>query len=126
MEESTAVQALSALAQASRLEVFRLLARAGTGGLPAGQIAEQLGISPATLSFHLKELMRAGLIDQRREGRCLIYTLNCDRMRALLGYLVEDCCQSRPELCQPDFRSSAGCGSTEDRGAERKRRQAGR
>ena len=103
MEIKQVVEALSALAQTSRLEIFRLLVRCGEAGLPAGSIAEQLGIPAATLSFHLKELTRAGLIGQRRAGRSIIYTLNVEAMRALLAYLEEDCCQGRPELCRPDY-----------------------
>lgn len=101
MKEKQAIQALGALAQQSRLRVFRLLVRLGSGGLAAGQIAEELGIPPATLSFHLKELVRAGLIADRREGRSIVYSLNVAGMRALLGFLSEDCCCGRPELCQP-------------------------
>ncbi len=80
-----------------------MLAAAGGEGVPAGQIAEELEVPPATLSFHLKELTNAGLIDQRRAGRSIIYTLNVDNMRSLFGYLMDDCCQGRPELCQPDY-----------------------
>jgi len=109
MKSKQAVQALSALAQESRLEVFRLLVRCGEDGMAAGQIAEQLGVPAATMSFHLKELTRGGLIEQRREGRSLIYTLNAAAMRSLLVYLMEDCCQGRPELCQPNFSNSDCC-----------------
>jgi len=103
MEIKQVVVALSALAQTSRLEIFRLLVRVGEQGLPAGRIAAQLGIPSATLSFHLKELTHAGLLGQRREGRSIIYALNVETMRALLAYLQEDCCQGRPELCQPGY-----------------------
>ena len=103
MEIKQAVKAMSALAQESRLKVFRHLVTCGEEGLPAGQIAECLGIPAATMSFHLKELTNAGLIDQHRDGRSLIYSLNVEAMRALFGYLMEDCCQGRPELCQPNY-----------------------
>ena len=103
MKISQAVQALAALAQASRLETFRLLVRAGTDGLPAGKIAEELGVPAATMSFHLKELAAAELVEQRREGRSIIYSLNIESMQTLLAFLVEDCCQGQPELCQPAF-----------------------
>ena len=106
MEIKQAVNALAALAQESRLEVFRLLVTCGEEGMAAGQIASRLQIAPATMSFHLKELHRAGLILQRRDGRSLIYRLNVEGMRGLLTYLMNDCCQGRPELCQPDFRAS--------------------
>ena len=108
MKITQVVKALSALAQESRLEVFRLLVGAGLEGLPAGQIAEQLEIPPATMSFHLKELTNAGLVNQRRDGRSIIYALNVEAMRSLFGYLMEECCQGRPELCQPDY-MDAGC-----------------
>ena len=103
MEIKQAVAALSALAQDSRLAVFRLLVRHCAEGLPAGEIAQRLKIPAATLSFHLKELTAAGLIFQRREGRSIIYALHVEAMRSLLSYLMEDCCQGRPELCQPKY-----------------------
>src|SRR5205085_7176000 len=85
MESKSAVAALSALAQENRLEVFRLLVQAGAAGLPAGQIAERLGIAAPTLSFHLTQLKHAGLVHQRRNGRSLIYATNYDGMNALMG-----------------------------------------
>lgn len=100
MESTHAVQVLSALAQESRLAIFRLLVRAQPDGLPAGQIAAELGVSPGTLTFHLKELTSADLIQQRREGRSIIYSLNMQTMQSLLAFLIEDCCQGRPELAR--------------------------
>lgn len=97
------VKALGALAQESRLNAFRLLVTAGEEGMPAGEIAEQLGTPPATLSFHLKELSAAGLIERNREGRSIIYSINTDAIGGLMDFLMRDCCQGRPELCQPDF-----------------------
>ena len=94
MESKTAVAALSALAQENRLEVFRLLVQAGAPGLPAGQIADKLGIAAPTLSFHLAQLKHAGLVHQRREGRSLIYATNYDGMNALMGFLTDNCCGS--------------------------------
>jgi len=99
MEIKQAVQALSALAQESRLAVFRLLVRAGSEGLPAGEIAEELLIVPATLSFHLNQLAHAGLVVDRREGRSIIYSMHVENVRNLLAYLMEDCCQGRADLC---------------------------
>jgi DNA-binding transcriptional ArsR family regulator len=96
-----AVIALSALAQESRLRVFRLLVRTGPGGLAAGAIAEKLGIPAATLSFHLSHLTQAGLTETRRVGRSIIYAVRVDGIRTLLGFLTMDCCQGRPELCLP-------------------------
>lgn len=97
----TIIRRLTALAQETRLAIYRLLVPAGEGGLPAGVIAERLGVSPATLSFHLKELERAGLLQARREGRSIYYAADYDGMRDLLSFLAEDCCQGRPELCAP-------------------------
>jgi DNA-binding transcriptional ArsR family regulator len=99
MEVKTAVTALMALAQESRLRIFRLLVRVGADGLAAGEIAEKLGIPAATLTFHLKELSHAGLIESKREGRSIRYSLRVDGMRDLLIYLTEDCCNGHPELC---------------------------
>jgi DNA-binding transcriptional ArsR family regulator len=99
MEEINAVAALAALAQESRLRVFRLLVTAGPAGLPAGQIAEELGIPANTLSFHLSHLKNAGLVTVRREGRSLIYSAEFTRARALVDYLTENCC-SRSGCCE--------------------------
>ncbi|WP_043744018.1 ArsR/SmtB family transcription factor [Paramagnetospirillum magneticum] len=96
MEEKDIVAALSALAQETRLRVFRLLVIAGRAGLPAGQIAEELAITPNTLSFHLTHLKNAGLVLVRREGRSLIYSAEYGRMRAVVGYLTENCCSRDP------------------------------
>ena len=92
MDLAAAVMALSALAQASRLEVFRLLVQAGPTGKAAGDIAHALAIPPATLSFHLKALAHAGLVDSRQEGRYVIYQARFQTMNALLDYLTENCC----------------------------------
>jgi ArsR family transcriptional regulator, arsenate/arsenite/antimonite-responsive transcriptional repressor len=99
MEIKQAVVALTALAQESRLRVFRLLVPAGEVGMPAGEISDQLGLPPATLTFHLKELSHAGLVESRREGRSIIYSLRCAGMSELLEFLAKDCCQGQPELC---------------------------
>jgi DNA-binding transcriptional ArsR family regulator len=101
MEVESAVSALGALAQDTRLTVFRLLVKAGPPGLPAGEIAGRIGVPPATLSFHLKELVRAGLVSARRESRQIFYAADFAGMRGLLGFLSEDCCQGRPEICAP-------------------------
>jgi len=92
MESADAVAALTALAQESRLAVFRLLVRQGPVGLPAGKIAETLGVPPPTLSFHLTQLSHAGLVRSRREGRQVSYSADFPRMSALLQYLTENCC----------------------------------
>jgi len=110
MEVKTAVAALTALAQDSRLRVFRLLVAAGEGGLAAGEIAEALGVAPATLTFHLKELTHAGLVESCREGRSIRYSLREEGVRDLFAYLLEDCCGGRPELC-----GGAECGPKRER-----------
>ena len=108
MDEKRAIAALGALAQETRLALFRLLVTAGPAGLPAGMIAERLGVQPSSLSFHLAQLVHAGLITQRRLSRKLIYSAEYGAMNALLAYLTEACCGldsvSAP-VCDP----AAGC-----------------
>ena len=101
MDIGAAVEALAALAQESRLSVFRLLVQAGKGGIAAGSLAEQLGIPPATLSFHLKTLTHAGLISARTEGRFVIYSANYPEMDKLIAYLTEHCCAGDAAQCAP-------------------------
>lgn len=96
-----AVDVLSALAHGHRLAVFRLLVKAGARGLPAGEIAREIGVLPNTLSTHLTILGHAGLVTSRREGRSVIYSADYEAMRELLGFLVADCCGGRPEICAP-------------------------
>jgi DNA-binding transcriptional ArsR family regulator len=100
MEKINAIEALGALAQDSRLDIFRLLVRAGTDGLPAGQIAARLGLPANTLSFHLNQLRHAGLVTFRRESRSLIYAAEYGTMNELLAYLTENCCQG-DTICGP-------------------------
>ena len=92
MDQKRVIAALGALAQETRLELFRLLVTAGPAGLPAGVIAEELGVLPSSLSFHLQQLVYAGLITQRRSSRQLIYSAEYGAMNALLAYLTENCC----------------------------------
>lgn len=96
-----AVTALSALAQESRLKLFRLLVECGPDGMAAGDIARRLGIAHNTLSAHLAILSRAGLAQSRREGRSIIYMADMGGTRTLLQFLVQDCCRGRAELCEP-------------------------
>jgi DNA-binding transcriptional ArsR family regulator len=105
------VEALSALAHGHRLAVFRLLVRAGSDGMPAGEIARQVGALPNTLSTHLAILDRAGLVRSQRAGRSVIYAADYDGMRDLLGFLIDDCCGGRAEICAPltDIAQSAQC-----------------
>jgi ArsR family transcriptional regulator len=116
MELERAVQALSALAHETRLAVFRLLVREGPAGLPAGEVAARLQVTPATLSFHLAQLERAGLLSSNRCSRQIVYRVDLGGARQILAYLSEDCCQGRPELCaglEDRFTARAGVGSDE-------------
>lgn len=99
MEKSAVLAALAALAQESRLDIYRLLVQTGPEGLPAGQVGERLGLPSATLAFHLKELKNAGLVRCTRLGRSLIYAAEYPAMNALLGYLTENCCGRPATLC---------------------------
>jgi DNA-binding transcriptional ArsR family regulator len=101
MERTDAVAALAALAQDNRLDVFRLLVQAGPEGMPAGAIADALGIAPNTLTFHFDRLRVAGLVSVRREGRSMIYAARFETMNGLLGYLTENCCRGRADQCLP-------------------------
>ncbi|HEY1562243.1 MAG TPA: helix-turn-helix transcriptional regulator [Caulobacteraceae bacterium] len=101
MESNDAVKRLSALAQDSRLAVFRQLVKAGPEGQAAGEIARSLEITPNTLSAQLTILANAGLVTSRRDGRSIIYAADYDGMSELLLYLMEDCCQGRAEVCAP-------------------------
>ncbi len=105
MESHDVVKALAALAQPSRLQAFRALVVAGPQGLTPGTLAETLGLPPATLSFHLKELLGAGLLSQERSGRHLIYRAEFARMNALLAYLSDNCCQG--QACAVDAAAAA-------------------
>jgi len=99
MEEKQALSCLSALAHETRLAIFRLLVQEGPTGMPAGEIALNLSVPSPTLSFHLKELERAGLIGATRQQRQIIYATDYSGMRALIDFIMRDCCQGRPELC---------------------------
>lgn len=101
METKAAVRALAALAQESRVRIFRMLVRAGDQGLAAGALAERAGLPASTLSFHLHQLSLAGLVRSERHGRSLIYSLQADRFRELIWFLGEDCLQGRADLCAP-------------------------
>lgn len=105
MKILAAVSALSALAQESRLQIFRFLVQAGKNGVPAGKVGERLDMPLSTLSFHLNQLKQAGLILCRREGRTLFYSANYDSMNDLMAYLTENCCQGQAEDCD----SPAAC-----------------
>ena len=101
MDTTEALTALGALAQESRLAAFRLLVAAGPDGLAAGEIARRLEVPHNTLSSHLNLLASARLVRSRRNGRSILYSLDLDGTRALLKFLVQDCCEGRPDLCGP-------------------------
>ncbi|MGE0232259.1 MAG: ArsR/SmtB family transcription factor [Flavobacteriaceae bacterium] len=101
MDTSSALSAFNALAQPTRLDVFRLLVKAGGKGMLAGEIAGALGVRQNTMSSNLAVLLRGGLVRNDREGRAIRYYADMEGVRGLLGFLTEDCCGGRPELCQP-------------------------
>ena len=107
MKKSSAVAALGALAQETRLDIFRLLVQRGPEGMPAGEIGMRLGQPSPTMSFHLNQLRFTGLVTSHRESRSIIYRANFKAMNELLGYLTENCCGGRPELCAPS--GATGC-----------------
>jgi DNA-binding transcriptional ArsR family regulator len=101
MEPTTAIEALAALAQSTRLDAYRLLMKHEPHGLPAGEVARLLDVPANTMSTHLAVLQRAGLISAERHSRSIIYRAELDQVRELTAFLVNDCCGGRPELCQP-------------------------
>lgn len=112
MKINDAVSALGALAQPARLRIFRLLVRSGDDGMCAGDLAKRLRLPKPTLSFHLKELNNAGLIDASRDGRSIIYRLRKEGIQRLMHFLTEDCCQGRPELCLPESCATEVCSAS--------------
>lgn len=100
MEERQALTAFGALSQETRLRILRLLVVAGPEGLAAGVIAEQAGVSASNISFHIKELERAGLVTSRRESRSILYSVDFDALNGLVRFLMEDCCAGQIGLCQ--------------------------
>src|SRR5258708_3487797 len=107
MERSDTIAALAALAQDNRLDVFRLLVKAGPAGLAAGEVARKLKLAPNTLSFHFDRLRQAGLVTVRRESRSMIYSAQYDAMNALIGFLTENCCAGVTEACAPSCAAPA-------------------
>ena len=108
METNEAVKSLAALAQETRLSVFRLLVEAGPEGVAAGRLGETLGVPPATLSFHLKELTHARLVSARQEGRFIYYSVDFERMAALMSYLTQNCCRGMPQECLTVMETALG------------------
>lgn len=101
MDKNATLAALSALAQPTRLDVFRLLVRAGDDGMLSGEIGAMLDVRQNTMSANLSVLLQSGLVRNEREGRSIRYFAEMDGMRGLLAFLMEDCCGGRPEICQP-------------------------
>ena len=108
MEIKGAVGALAALAQETRLSIFRILVEAGAEGVAAGRLSESLGVAAPTLSFHLKELAHAGLVTARQEGRFIYYAADFERMAALMTYLTHSCCRGMPEECLSVMETALG------------------
>src|ERR1700751_5465648 len=125
MEIKVAVTALAALAQETRLSIFRLLVEAGPEGVPAGRIAETLEVPGATLSFHLKELARSGLVSSRQERQFIYYAVDFERMAELMTFLTQNCCQGMPEKCLTIVETALGsCCAPVVSKQKRKRRRS--
>lgn len=108
MEERQALIAFGAISQETRLRIVRLLVKAGPEGMPAGAVADAVEVSPSNVSFHLKELERAGLVAARRDSRSIVYRSEYGTLGGLIRFLMEDCCGGRPEICEP-ARAVASC-----------------
>jgi DNA-binding transcriptional ArsR family regulator len=111
MDERQALAAFGALSQETRLKIVRMLVVAGPNGMPAGAIAEHAEVSPSNVSFHLKELERAGLVTQQREARSIVYSASYDALGGLVRFLMEDCCGGNPEICAPALDVATCCSS---------------
>lgn len=109
MNERQALAAFGALSQETRLKIVRILVVAGSEGLAAGEIASRVAVSPSNVSFHLKELERAGLVSQQREARSIVYRAGYDALGGLVRFLMEDCCAGNPEICAPALDVAACC-----------------
>lgn len=109
MDERQALIAFGAMSQETRLRIVRLLVRAGSEGIAAGSIAEAAGVSASNVSFHLKELERAGLVTARREARSIVYSAEYDALSGLIRFLMEDCCAGNPAICAPVLSPSQSC-----------------
>ncbi|RFB82363.1 transcriptional regulator [Rhizobium leguminosarum bv. trifolii] len=109
MEERQALMSFAALSQETRLHIVRMLVVAGPSGMAAGAVAEKAEVSASNVSFHLKELERAGLINQQREARSIIYTANYEGLGRLIRFLMEDCCAGHPQICAPAAEVAACC-----------------
>lgn len=117
MDPQQAVAAFAALGQEHRLRIVRALVTAGPDGLAAGVLAGEVGVMVSNLSFHLKELSHAGLVQSRREGRSIIYSAAYPALSGLIAFLMKDCCQGRPEVCTPAVEALAACCKLEGEAA---------
>lgn len=113
MDERQALNAFAALSQETRLRIVRLLVTAGKAGMAAGAIGEAMDASSSRMSFHLNHLENAGLIASRREGRSIVYSVRYPALSALIEFLMRDCCQGHPEVCQPALAALACCDAIE-------------
>jgi ArsR family transcriptional regulator, arsenate/arsenite/antimonite-responsive transcriptional repressor len=120
MNQSQALSGFAALSQETRLAIVRLLVRAGPDGVPAGEVADAVKVSASNVSFHLKELERAGLIDARREARSIIYSADYGTLRDLIAFLMKDCCGGHPEICTPAL-AEACCAPAKTAAKSRRR-----
>lgn len=114
MDDTATIDTLSALAQPTRLSAFRLVVEHEPHGLPAGEIARRLDVPQNTMSTHLAQLTRAGLLAANKQGRTIIYRAEIDHMRSVMSYLVNDCCGGRPELCAPLIEDITPCCAPEE------------
>ena len=117
LDEPQALEAFGALSQSTRLQMVRALVVAGPAGLPAGAVADAVGASSSSASFHLANLERAGLVTSRREARSIIYSANYEGLSGLVEFLMRDCCSGHPEVCFPAAAVAADCCSTSTREA---------
>jgi ArsR family transcriptional regulator len=109
MDRRQALWSFAALSQDTRLSIVRMLVKAGPDGMSAGDVADEVGVSASNLSFHLKELLHAGLVEARREARSIIYSAHYSALRDLVGFLMKDCCAGHPEICTPALNEAACC-----------------
>ncbi len=109
MNRGQALSAFAALSQDTRLSIIRLLVKAGPDGMAAGHVADEIGVSASNLSFHLKELHHAGLVEAKREARSMIYSADYTVLRGLIEFLMKDCCGGRPEVCGPTLPDAVSC-----------------
>lgn len=122
MDKRQALVSFGALAQETRLRIIRILVVAGQEGMAAGAIADEVGVSATNVSFHLKELERAGLVSQHRAARLVIYSASYEALAGLVRYLIEDCCAGHPEICAPARETPSAVASTTDEGGDQSRR----